>query len=592
MLDGTSLGPMGGWPERLRAVYDLVRGMQSAACLFWGGEATMLYNRAWARALGSRHPELFGAAARHVSADLAAACASGMRDAASGRPPSLPPELLPVPTRGPQGGSDTPPSCTALLNPDGAAEALLVQLPPAVAAQPLGKAEPLAADVDDEEGRAEFLLRLWDGLRGLTAPEDILDVGTELLRDVLSADSVTVIAADAARDADRASGVGRCAAGPMPPRGPGAGVGAPTLRTGRPLLTQLPLDPTDRTDEAVANSGHGGTSPPFRAQLHVPILAGNTPVASATVRHQRPHDWSAREIRTVREAALRIWETAERARVDSERRGNVARLAHALQTGGLAAVFLGCDGRLTEANDHFLALTKRSRAEVARGDLHWSDLMPPERTAEGQTLLAGLDATGGVESREVELVRTDGSRVWVMLTGRDLGDGTRVVFAIDISDRKGAEKGLEQANVRMNVAQEASGVMPFDWLIASTELEWSPTVSDVLGLREGAIGGAYEDWIAKIHADDHADATRAVEAALETGFLEGQWRIFQPDGATVWVMVRGTVEYDEQKRPTRITGAQVDITERVRAEQDLRFLVVEFDRQLEELRRQLRGGGK
>ncbi len=591
------LGHFDSWPDRLRAVYDLVRRMQGPACLFWGADAAMLYNGAWAQALGSRHPEFFGATARSVSPELARACEAALRDAAEGRTPALATELLPVSVSARQlGGAMAGVCCTPLVDDAGHAEALLVQMAPSPRPVTLVAPQPAATDSDNGPGRIGFLLHLCDALRAADGPDEILAVGERMLRDALSADSVDIDEADAAGHA-RPAPRGRAAAEfdlarPSVPGPEGPRPTVPPLRSGQPLLTDVPVDPAGRAGgAAAADPGDGGMFPPVRAQLTVPILRGDTHVASVTVRHRQPHRWSAQEILTTREAGLRIWQAVEGARVEARRQVRQTRLARSLETEGLAVMFLSRDGTLTDANDIFLSLTGLRRPELAGGGLHWRDIVPPDRIAESGTLLAQLGESGRIDPREVELLREDGGRASVMLTGRDVGDGTTVAFAIDISDRKRMEDQLKQANRRLKVAQEAAGVGTFDWLIGTREIAWSPELVHMLGLREGALGGPYEDWVALIHPEDLGDATRSIEAALETGFLEGQWRIVRPDGSIIWVLVRGTVEHDEQKRPTRLTGAQVDITDRVRAEQDLRFLVTEFDRQLEELRRQLRNGG-
>lgn len=164
------------------------------------------------------------------------------------------------------------------------------------------------------------------------------------------------------------------------------------------------------------------------------------------------------------------------------------------------------------------------------------------------------------------------------------------VFWRAISRRKAAEEALRQSELRLRIAQKAAGVATFDWEIRRSEVTWSPEALGMMGLKAGALGGSYEDWIAMIHPDDLPRATEQIEWALEDGELEGEWRILRPDGQVVWVLVRGVVERDEQGRPVRLSGAQVDVTDRVRIDMAMRLRMELLSEQIDDLRRRLDSG--
>ena len=59
--------------------------------------------------------------------------------------------------------------------------------------------------------------------------------------------------------------------------------------------------------------------------------------------------------------------------------------------------------------------------------------------------------------------------------------------------------------------------------------------------------------------------------ALETGApAEGQWRVIWPDGSVHWLAGRWQVFKDESGKALRMTGVNIDITERKQAEELLR----------------------
>ena len=66
----TSLGPIEGWPERLKAVVDLALAAQQPMSVCWGPDNVSIYNDACVRALGARHPAALGRPCRDVWAEI------------------------------------------------------------------------------------------------------------------------------------------------------------------------------------------------------------------------------------------------------------------------------------------------------------------------------------------------------------------------------------------------------------------------------------------------------------------------------------------------------------------------------------------
>ncbi len=57
---GTSLGPVGSWPQSLRTSVELVLASPTAIVMLWGPDGIMIYNDAYSAFAGARHPRLFG----------------------------------------------------------------------------------------------------------------------------------------------------------------------------------------------------------------------------------------------------------------------------------------------------------------------------------------------------------------------------------------------------------------------------------------------------------------------------------------------------------------------------------------------------
>jgi DNA-binding NtrC family response regulator len=80
-------------------------------------------------------------------------------------------------------------------------------------------------------------------------------------------------------------------------------------------------------------------------------------------------------------------------------------------------------------------------------------------------------------------------------------------------------------------------------------------------------------WTETIHPDDRARVTEVFTrwtAGEDVGYQDVEFRITQPGGATRWIHERGVVFRDKHGRPCQVGGISTDITERKRAEHELR----------------------
>jgi PAS domain S-box-containing protein len=57
----TSLGPLESWPQSLKTAVDIVTASPVPMFLLWGKDGILIYNDAYARVAGTRHPQILGA---------------------------------------------------------------------------------------------------------------------------------------------------------------------------------------------------------------------------------------------------------------------------------------------------------------------------------------------------------------------------------------------------------------------------------------------------------------------------------------------------------------------------------------------------
>jgi PAS domain S-box-containing protein len=144
-------------------------------------------------------------------------------------------------------------------------------------------------------------------------------------------------------------------------------------------------------------------------------------------------------------------------------------------------------------------------------------------------------------------------------------------IAVDITERLHIEDQLRRNQQRLELAQAAGRIGTFEWHIESNEVEWSSTEEELFGLTQGSFGGRLSNWEELVHPDDRAEAVSAcVRAVNERSDLNTEFRIIRPDGQVRWIAARAKVYCDEQGRPQRMIGVNVDTTERRNVETSLR----------------------
>jgi PAS domain S-box-containing protein len=153
-----------------------------------------------------------------------------------------------------------------------------------------------------------------------------------------------------------------------------------------------------------------------------------------------------REIARLREEEARLREALE---------VSEARFGRLRESGLIGICFWREDGAITDANEAFLRLIGSDAAQLAAGEINWRELTPPEWDAADARALEEIREQGVTAVYEKEFVRSDNTRVSVLIGGVRVGTGDDIAFTVDMTGRRKIEEERARLIRELRVAVRA-----------------------------------------------------------------------------------------------------------------------------------------
>tara|TARA_R110002096_G_scaffold187768_1_gene367361 strand:+ start:44 stop:2110 length:2067 start_codon:yes stop_codon:yes gene_type:complete len=142
---------------------------------------------------------------------------------------------------------------------------------------------------------------------------------------------------------------------------------------------------------------------------------------------------------------------------------------------------------------------------------------------------------------------------------------------LQIKDKLQHAEELAVVQERLANAQRMARIGNWEWDLVSNEPWWSEEVFRLFQIDPESTEPRYEALMNRIHPDDRAGVTHAIQAVLDGRKLfEVEYRIVLPNGTERIVHGRAEATFDEEGEPLRMGGTIHDITERKKADEDFR----------------------
>ena len=183
-------------------------------------------------------------------------------------------------------------------------------------------------------------------------------------------------------------------------------------------------------------------------------------------------------------------------------------------------------------------------------------------------------------SYEIDRQSADGKALYYAVVIEPLRDDASVVTNVvgviyDITKNKLAQMRIGETEERLRLANEAAGIGIFDIDLTTATAHYSPELSAILGIPHFA-AVPLQLAFQRIHREDVGRVLAQFQSAQQSDSdrrLLMEFRFVRPGGEVRWMTWIGQVKFSDTAsgpRATRVLGACVDITDRRRAESDLR----------------------
>ncbi len=141
----------------------------------------------------------------------------------------------------------------------------------------------------------------------------------------------------------------------------------------------------------------------------------------------------------------------------------------------------------------------------------------------------------------------------------------------------------------LRAAVAAADVGLWEWDLATNRVRFSAEWKRQIGYEEGEIADDFAEWQSRVHPDDLERCLAIVRAYLADPWPDYrlEFRLRHRDGSYRWILAQASLLRDAAGAPVRMLGSHLDITERKRAEAEIRQLNESLEQRVQDRTREL-----
>jgi len=206
----------------------------------------------------------------------------------------------------------------------------------------------------------------------------------------------------------------------------------------------------------------------------------------------------------------------------------------------------------------------------------WENLVHPDDRALSVQKEKEAFETGMPVEAEWRTILLDGRVRWIFgrwqVFKNAAGKPLRMMGVnMDVTDRKYVEEALRQSEERFRLAIQATNDAVWDIDLVAGTVSWNETYATLYG-RPPETSKSWQWWIDRIHPEDRERTSGGLRTAISgsESTWTGEYRFQRVDGAWAYIHDRAYIARDPSGSAWRVIGAMQDLTERKRAEDELR----------------------
>ena len=287
-----------------------------------------------------------------------------------------------------------------------------------------------------------------------------------------------------------------------------------------------------------------------------------------------------------------VRDITDRKKTEERLRDNEVLLAQAEQLANMGSWELNLQTGMLKWSAHYYRLLGREPQPDAFPYCQGAHVIHPDDFDRANRDMDLLISTGQSLDNEMRIIRADGAeRVFhsrAVAIADEAGRTIRVQgMSQDITERKNEEERLRKSEALLSQAEQIADFGSWETDLKTKRTTLSKNLLQVYGIA------SEEDWNregywARVHPEDRARARKLIdEAVAECKPFQFRVRYRMPDGTYRVHLSRAIQIPGPDGRPERSIGVSHDITDQVRAEEELRELSSRLLKLQDETRRQI-----